>query len=97
MKLEADTIYRTQFAVSHDNRNLVIRNGTANIYGSNANDRPSALSEMDLATEDTGVRNTKGLPNLPKWIAYEDNTADGADPILVHDNDCVVDKDYRGT
>lgn len=92
MKLVAGTVYRTKFNASNDNRNLVIQDGTINLYGSNANDRPSSTSEMDLATEDTGIRNTKGMINLPKWIAYVDNTADGADPITVHDNGSVVDE-----
>lgn len=95
MKLEAGTIYRTQSVVSRDNRNLVIKNGTINLYGCNDDDKPSSTSVMDLAAEDTGIRNTRGLQNLPKWIAYVDNTADGADPITVHDNDCVVDHNYK--
>lgn len=92
MKLLKDTIYRAKSYKNVTSAGIVVRNGTINMYGSNADFKPSSLTEMSLDAADTGIRGSISFGSMPKWIAYAENTADGADPIIVEDNEGVIKK-----
>lgn len=96
MRLTAGTVYRTQFFRTVTTGSLIVKDGTVDIYGSNSNEKPSSTSDMVLDSGDTGVRGNLSFASMPKWIAYVDNTADGEDPIIVEDNNNVIDLNFGG-
>lgn len=62
-------LYRTGPAGTQRNARLFINSGTVSVYGSDSATQPTALSQMTLNTENTGVSGIKEFGLVPKYIA----------------------------
>ena len=59
---------------AHNGIHASIHGGTADIYGITSATQPTALSEMDLNAENTGVSGIIPFGIVPKYIAVKENT-----------------------
>jgi len=58
---------------------LWINSGTVDVYGSDSETKPTALSQMTLNTENTAVGGHKAFNAVPAWIAIVQNTGTTTD------------------
>jgi hypothetical protein len=64
LKVPTEKLYRRGEKAS-----LYFKGGTVSVYGSDSNTEPTALSDMSLSAENTGVAGVQAFSYIPKYIA----------------------------